>query len=71
MLLDELSKAVLKRFADQGAEKIRELAVDIMTYLISRCLNLIGLLPYLYPTVMDRLGHQHGYDTETNVKLNS
>lgn len=67
LLLDELSKAILKRFADCGGEKIRELAVDIMTYLISRCLNLIGLLPYLYPVVMDRLGHQHGYDTETNI----
>jgi hypothetical protein len=67
LLLEELSKPMLKRFADEGAEKIRELAVVIMTYLISRCMNLIGLLPYLYPVVMDRLGHGHGFDTETNV----
>jgi hypothetical protein len=67
LLLDELSKPILRRFGDSGAEKIRELAVDIMTYLIKRCRNLVGLLPYLFPVVMDRLGRQYGFDTETNI----
>jgi len=67
LLLDELSKPILRRFADNGADKIRELAIDIMTYLIARCRNLLGLLPYLYPVLMDRLGNQHGFDSETNI----
>eukprot|EP00933_Yihiella_yeosuensis_P079741 TRINITY_DN93152_c0_g1_i1.p1 TRINITY_DN93152_c0_g1~~TRINITY_DN93152_c0_g1_i1.p1 ORF type:complete len:1369 (+),score=308.95 TRINITY_DN93152_c0_g1_i1:82-4188(+) len=54
---DALLKPLLKRTKDKS-EKIRELAVNILRSLVENASHLGGLLAYIFPTLVARLGSE-------------
>ncbi|CAE8619401.1 unnamed protein product [Polarella glacialis] len=54
---DALLKPLLKRMKDKS-EKVRELAVKILRSLVENTSDLSGMLPYVFPTLVARLGSE-------------
>jgi len=52
---DALLKPLLKRMKDKS-EKVRELAVKILRTLVENTSDLAAMLPYIFPTLVARLG---------------
>ncbi|CAE7268083.1 Dnaaf5, partial [Symbiodinium pilosum] len=54
-VFDAMLKPLLKRFKDKS-EKCRELAVKILRSLVENTSDLAAALPYIFPTLVSRLG---------------
>jgi len=65
VVLVSLQKQLLKSVEDP-VEKCRELSVNILKELYSRCEDLTSTFPFLFPILMDRLG---AYDPEGTSHL--
>lgn len=62
----DISKLVLKRFIDP-VEKCRELAHIICQNFFDRCQNLVHILGYYFPALMQRVPSGIGYDDDMKV----
>ena len=62
----DISKLILKRFVDP-VEKCRELAHIICQQFFDRCQNLVHVLGYYFPALMQRVPSGIGYDDDMKV----
>ncbi|KAK3735234.1 hypothetical protein QZH41_008428, partial [Actinostola sp. cb2023] len=67
-LLEELVKPLLKLFSDP-TEKCRELAVQIVTEFYKRVVDMTVFLPYIIPTITQRLGQPEIVETSEELRL--
>lgn len=62
----DISKAIFKRFVDP-VEKCRELAQNICLSFFTRCQNLVSILGYYFPAIMQRIPNGIGYDDDMKI----
>ncbi|XP_038066344.1 dynein assembly factor 5, axonemal-like isoform X2 [Patiria miniata] len=67
-VFDSLLKPLLKCFAD-SVERCRELAIDAVSEFLDAVPMPEGSLPYLMPTVVQRLGNQEIVETSEELRL--
>mmetsp|Transcript_32943 Transcript_32943/g.33555 ORF Transcript_32943/g.33555 Transcript_32943/m.33555 type:complete len:1209 (+) Transcript_32943:51-3677(+) len=62
----DICKVLFKRYAD-SVEKCRELSLGISKKFFEKCSDMLPILPYFIPSIMQRLQPGLGYDEEMKV----